>query len=225
VLVDGPLIYDASAGVARITLNRPEALNAINGDLHRGLVEGLTRAGADPDIRAIVLRGAGRAFSAGGDVKAVLAGEDVGDPAVVARTIWSCPKPVIAAVHGYCLGQAHEIVSVCDLAVAAQSARFGEVEINHGWSPPILVTPYVVGHKHAKEILLLGNVLDAEWALRTGLVNLVVPDAELDEATAEVTTRLTSLDPQAVATNKRKANEVYETLGFLREQQVSVPGS
>lgn len=83
---------------------------------------------------------------------------------------------MIAAVHGYRLGQACEVAAVCDLTVAARSARFGEVEINYGWGPPIPVTPFAAGLKQAKEILLLGEVFDADRALQIGLVNRVVED-------------------------------------------------
>ena len=209
------VIYEVDSGVARLTLNRPEALNAINGPVHHGLLDGLARAGADGTVRAVVLRGHGRAFSAGGDLKAVARGEDVGHPLVLGRAIWELPKPVIAAVHGYCLGQACELAATCDLTVAAASAMFGEVEVNHGWGPPLPITPFVVGLKQAKEILLLGEMFGAELALQLGLVNRVVADEDLDAEVAKLTGRIAGLKPEAVASNKRLVNERYERAGFL----------
>jgi len=207
--------YRGAGAVAEIMLNRPEVLNAINGAMHRGVLAALDRAAGDDAIRVVVLRGSGRAFSAGGDLKAVAAGEDVGHPVALGRAIWDLAKPVIAAVHGYCLGQACELAAVCDLTVAATSARFGEVEINHGWGPPLPVTPFALGLKRAKEVLLLGETFDAEFAMQIGLVNRVVSDAGLDAEVASIADRIAGLKPEAVAANKRLVNSRYERAGFL----------
>jgi enoyl-CoA hydratase len=208
--------YETDGPVARITLNRPDKLNAINGQVHDGILSALARAAADDEVRAVVLRGNGRAFSAGGDLKAVAAGEEMGHPSVLGTAIWNLDKPVVAAVHGYCLGQAYELAVACDLTIAAESAQFGEVEVNHGWGPPLPITPFAVTLKRAKEILLLGEVFGARQALELGLVNWVVPDNELDAETAKVTSRITALAPAAVAANKHLVNQVYEDAGFLR---------
>jgi enoyl-CoA hydratase/carnithine racemase len=213
-LEDGAVLYRRAGHVAHITLNRPEVLNAIDGPVHRGLREALERAGDDDAIRAAVIRGSGRAFSAGGDLKSTAAGEPVGHPSALGKAIWNLPKPVIAAVHGYCLGQACEVAAVCDLTVAARSAKFGEVEINHGWGPPIPIAPFVVGLKQAKEMLLLGETFDAELALQIGLVNRVVDDEDLDAEVARITDRIAGLKAEAVADNKRLINERYEAAGF-----------
>jgi enoyl-CoA hydratase/carnithine racemase len=214
-LESGAALYRCAGGLAEITLNRPEVLNAINGAMHRGILAALERAAGDDTVRAVVIRGNGRAFSAGGDIKAVAAREDVGHPLVLGRAIWELPKPVIAAVHGYCLGQAFELAAVCDLTVAARSARFGEVEINHGWGPPLPVTPFALGLKRAKEMLLLGELIDAELAAQIGLVNRVVDDSELDAEVARIVDRIAGLKPEAVAANKKLVNRRYESAGFL----------
>jgi enoyl-CoA hydratase len=193
-LEGGVVLYRDMGPVAEIMLNRPAVLNAINGAMHRGILAALDRAAGDDAIRVVVLRGSGRAFSAGGDLKAVAAGEDVGHPLVLGRAIWDLPKPVIAAVHGYCLGQACELAGVCDLTVAATSARFGEVEVNHGWGPPLPVAPF---------------------ALQIGLVNRVVTDAGLDAEVASIADRIAGLKPEAVAGNKKLVNSRYERAGFL----------
>jgi len=209
-----PVLYEVTDGVAHVTLNRPRQLNAINGAVHYALHDAIDKAGADDSVRVVVLSGSGRAFSAGGDTKAVGAGEDVGDPKRLGLAIWELDKPVIAKVHGFCLGQAYELSAICDLTIAAESAQFGEVEVNHGWGPPVLITPYVVGLKAAKEILLLGELIDATTALRMGLVNRVVPDDQLDAAVKAVTDRIVSLKPAAVSNSKRLVNSAYELASF-----------
>ncbi len=211
---DEPVLYRCENGVAEVTLNRPRALNAINGAVHYGLLRALEQAAADDAVRSVVIRGSGRAFSAGGDLKAVAAGEDVGHPKRLGQAIWDLPKPVIAAVHGYCLGQACEVAAVCDLTIAAASAVFGEVEINHGWGPPLPIVPFALGLKQAKEALLLGDMISAEAALRMGLVNRVVADEDLDAEVAKITARIAGLKPEAVAGNKRLVNSRYEAAGF-----------
>jgi enoyl-CoA hydratase/carnithine racemase len=184
-----PITYDVADSIGRITLNRPGKLNAINGALHRGLLGTLRRAAHDPEVRVVVLRGAGRAFSAGGDIRSGEPVEEIGDPRDIARAIWDLPKPVIAEVHGYCLGQGCEIAAVCDLTVAAESSTFGEVEVTHGWGPPILIAPYALSLKHAAEFLMLGAMVSASDALRIGLVNRVVP-ARRGDGSAGSTARL-----------------------------------
>jgi enoyl-CoA hydratase/carnithine racemase len=167
-----PILYRVDGAVARITLNRPRVLNAINGQVHRGLLAALARAEADEEVRVVVLSGNGRAFSAGGDLK----------------------------------------------AVAADSAQFGEVEISHGWGPPLVITPFTVSLKRAKEILLLGEVFGARLALDIGLVNRVVPGTELEAEADRVASRLAGLAPAAVTGNKRLVNRIYEDAGFLRAE-------
>jgi enoyl-CoA hydratase len=203
--------YRGAGAVAEITLNRPKVLNAINGAVHRSVLAALDLAAGDDAIRVVVLRGSERAFSAGGDLKAVATGEDVGHPGVLGRAIWNLAKPVIAAVHGYCLGQAFELAAVCDLTVAAASAWFGEVEINHGWGTPLPVAPFALGLKHAKEALCSARSSMPSSRCRSAWSTGVVSDAGLDADIA----RIADLKPEAVAANKRLINSRYERAGFL----------
>lgn len=211
------VLYEAADGVARITLNRPLVLNAVNKNVTRLLDAALDRAESDEDARAVVLTGAGRAFSAGGDLWSSLYPDD--DPAPssidVMMRIWSFDKPVIAAVRGHAVGQGCELAGVCDFTVASENARLGEIQIRHGFGVPVLITPFLTGQKQAKEVLLLGEVIGAEDALRMGLVNRVVPDEQLDEAAAEMAAKLAALPPSVVRLNKRLVNLVYEQMGLI----------
>ena len=211
------VLYEASDGVARITLNRPIVLNAINRNVTRLLDAALDQAEADDDVRAVILTGAGRAFSAGGDLWSSLYPDD--DPAPhsldVQMRIWSFAKPVIAAVRGHAVGQGCELAGVCDFTIAAESARLGEIQIRHGFGVPVLITPFLTGQKQAKELLLLGEVIMPNDALRMGLVNRVVPDDQLEQAATEMARKLASLPPSVVRTNKRLVNLVYEQMGLI----------
>ncbi len=211
------VLYEASDGVARITLNRPLVLNAINRNVTRLLDAAFDRAEADDDVRAVILSGAGRAFSAGGDLWASLYPDD--DPAPdsldVQMRIWSFSKPVIASVRGHAVGQGCELAGVCDFTVASENARLGEIQIRHGFGIPVLITPFLTTQKLAKEVLLLGEVITAEDAHRMGLVNRVVPDDQLDEAADEMARKLAALPPTVVRMNKRLVNMVYEQMGLI----------
>jgi enoyl-CoA hydratase/carnithine racemase len=208
--------YEARDGVAWITLNRPLVLNAINKNVQRLLLAAVERAEANADVRAVVLIGAGRAFSAGGDMWASLYPDDepAPDGLAVQLKIWSLAKPVIAAVRGHAVGQGCELAGVCDLTIASETARIGEIQIRHGYPPPILITPYLASQKQAKELLLLGEAFDAHEAQRMGLVNRVVPDAELESAAEAMAKKLAALPPNTVRLNKLLVNRVYELAGL-----------
>ena len=212
------VLYRVEGPVAFVELNRPTLLNAINFDVHRGIVSSMHQAGADESVLVVVLSGKGRAFSAGGDRGTTAeerAREEFADPLDTALAIWECPKPVIAAVQGYCLGQGAEIVAVCDLAIAADDARFGEVQINLGATPPIFAAPPNMTIKHVKEYLLTGEQISAHKAQELGLVNRVVPRDRLSEEVMFVANRIASLSPRAVQSDKKLINDAYERMGFL----------
>lgn len=210
------VLYEKREGYARIVLNRPTVLNAMNKNVQRLLYAALQRAIEDDEVRSIILTGAGRSFSAGGDLYGALYPDDAPAPGGfdVQMAIWTCPKPVIAAVRGHAVGQACELAGVCDITVAAEDAKFGEIQIRHGGSPPVLITPFLVGLKSAKELLMLGELVDAREAQRMGLVNRVVPGERLDEEAESLARKFAKLPEAAVRRNKVLINRVYELAGF-----------
>jgi len=219
-----PLVLEDTVGAVRyLTLNRPRVLNALNDALEGALWSALAGADDDPAVRVVVLRGAGRAFSAGADLKERAEGAAVDVDQVLrdfSRSaflrIWAMGKPVIAAVHGYCLGGAHQLAALCDLTIAAESARFGEPEIR--FSNPLLVpiTPFLARPKKAREILYTGEYIDGREAARLGLVSEVVADAELEARVSQVAQSLASVPPAGVREARRSWNFAAEAMGLLR---------
>ncbi len=178
------LLYEKQGPVAILTLNRPEKMNALNRTLWKGLAEAIRKAGADPEVRVMVLTGAGRGFSGGNDLT------DFGgivEGGAVMDGLMNCEKPTIAAVHGPCMAGAFEMCILCDFIVAASDARLSAREARIGLNPVWTLTHLVhsIGERHAKDIALTGRDLTAEEAHRMGLVWKVVPPGKhLDEARA-----------------------------------------
>ncbi len=211
------VLYEAEAPLCWITLNRPLVLNAIDWSVRRQLARAIDQAARDEEVRAVVLRGAGRAFSAGGDMQSSPEPDDgVATPGFLdlVLALWNLEKPVIAAVRGHAVGLGCELAGACDLAVAADDARLGEIQIRHGYRPPVLITPFLAGLRGAKELLLLGELVGAEEALRLGLVNRVVPGERLEEEAAALALRLAALPETTLRLNKLLVNRVYELAGF-----------
>lgn len=210
------VLFERRGTTGYITLNRPVVLNAINWSIMRRLMAGLERAEADDEVKVVVLTSNGRAFSAGGDIQSTPPTDDLPTPNAmeIYMKIWRMAKPVIAAVRGYALGQGCELAGICDLTVAADDAVFGEVQIRHGFSPPILITPFLVGMKQAKEILMLGERISAADALRLGMVNRVVPGEDLMATVEDMATKMAALPQTPMRSNKQLVNRVYELAGF-----------
>ncbi|KUN80082.1 enoyl-CoA hydratase/isomerase family protein [Streptomyces griseoruber] len=210
--------------VAFLTLNRPEALNAITPDLREHLIRSFSEVSADPAVRAVVLTGAGRGFCAGADLRG---GASAGDrvPGDVARTIrlgaqrliaavLDCEKPVIAAVNGTAAGLGAHLALACDLILAAESARFIEVFVRRGLVPDgggAYLLPRLIGPQRAKELLFFGDALGAPDAERLGLVNRVVPDGELEKTAREWAARLAAGPTRALALTKQLVNASLDT--------------
>ena len=218
------IVYAVEGPIALITLNRPAKLNAINAAMVEELGQALDRAEADEGVRAIVLRGEGRAFSAGFDLD--MGENDAGDEVAFLRRelrkdldiimrFWHCPKPTLAAVHGYCLGSAMEMAVACDVTVAAEGCRFGAPEVNFGDGIVALILPWVIGVKQAKELLLTGDDdVSAERALGLGLVNHVVEPDDCLEKTMAIARKIAGNDRSAVALTKQAINRSCEIMGM-----------
>jgi enoyl-CoA hydratase/carnithine racemase len=222
------LLREDRGPVRTLTLNRPNVLNALSGELVDALADALAVADEDADVRVVVLAGAGRAFCAGYDLKEEAEHEKAHGPmdvaawrAALARDaarmleIFDLSKPVIAQVHGYCLAGGCDLMMMCDLAVASDDAMFGEPEIRFGSGVVTMVMPWLVGARKAKELLLTGeDRIPADEAKRIGLVNRVVPRDELAAATLALADEIAILDPVAVSLTKRSINRSLEVAGF-----------
>ena len=206
----------------RLVLDRPAKLNALNGALVHALIDALDAAEADPEIRVIVLEGAGRAFCSGYDLTEE-AGTDIGGPvawrdllaADVAATLrfLDSPKPVIAQIHGYALAGGLELAMACDLIVAAEGTMVGEPEIRYGSAPVTLLMPYLIGQKRTRELLLTGDLIDAAEAERIGLVNRVVAADQLAAEVDRVADRLARTPPEVMGPTKRMLNRAMDASG------------
>ena len=222
-MTDAAVLYEERGAAAWITLNRPEALNAINPALIDGLNAALDRAEAADGLRAIVIIGAGRAFSAGADLKAIK-GELAGDASAFGKgfiaailaaldRIENFPLPVIAAVNGLALAGGLEIVLACDLVVAAEGARLGDAHANYGLIPGAggsVRLPRKIGPTRAKYLMFTGAFVPAAELLATGLVNEVVPDSELGDAVERLVAQLATKSPLGLQRMKQLVNDGME---------------
>lgn len=213
------VIVDDDRGVRTLTLNRPDKLNALSSELVDTLSSRLADAATDPEVRVVVLAGAGRSFCAGYDLDEP-GGAD-GDPADDLRRsldrlleVFDHPRPVVAKVQGHCLAGGCDLMMMCDLAIASDDAVFGQPEIRFGSAVVALVMPWLVGARRAKEMLFTGEELDAVEAERIGLVNRVVPLPRLDEETMGLARRLAVVDPEVMRLSKAAVNAAWERSGF-----------
>jgi enoyl-CoA hydratase len=225
------LVEDVGA-VRRLTMNRPDSLNALNHPLTQALRQRIDDAGRDDAVSVVILRGAGRAFCAGYDLT-----EDADEGELDAKgwhaglaaavddmlAILDCPKPVIASVQSYCLAGGTDLMLACDLAVAADDARFGYVDIRFGSGVVSMFLPWIVGARKAKEMLFTGeDRIPADEALRTGLVNRVVPRDELDDATLALAEEISKNEPFVVQMTKRAVNRAWDVAGFRAAMAANV---
>lgn len=210
--------------IAVITLNRPERLNAIGRETIARVGASLDELEADDGIAVVILRGAGRAFSSGMDLKDDAAVEKDGvtawravleeDLAFLMR-FWDFPKPTISVVHGFCLAAACELAMCCDMTIAEEGTYFGEPELKFGSVITAMMMPWLTGPKIAKELLLSADDrVTAERALEIGLVNRVVPQGEGVSVATEIASRIAVMDDEAVQLTKQAINRAYETMGL-----------
>ena len=219
------ILFEARGPIGLLTFNRPDRLNAFNKTLIDEVNHLLDQVENDENIRVLVVAGAGRAFSAGFDLKESYnkPWETVADvtPALkkdfdFIMRFWHFARPTIAAVRGYALAGACELAMACDITIAADGTRFGEPELRFGSGIVALIMPWLSGPKKAKEYLLTGNDrIDAAEALACGLINRVVPfGSELDAALA-LAREIALNDRVKVAMTKRAINRGYEMMGML----------
>ncbi len=202
------LLFELTDGIARITVNRPDKLNALNAIVIAELGDAVTRIETDSAVRGVIVTGSGqKAFVAGADISELTEQGATGGRAralagqQVFRRLERCGKPVIAAVNGFALGGGCELAMACHLRVASENARFGQPEVKLGIAPGYGGTvrlPRLVGRPRALELLLTGEMIDAAEAHRIGLVNRVVPAARLLSETEALLKTILSQGPLAV---------------------------
>ena len=211
--------------VARLTLNRPERANALNAAMLSEIGAALDQIESDAGLRALIVRGAGAAFSSGFDLKEQMERRPVGVEAwrpllrhdfdTIMR-FWHFPLPTIATVRGPCLAGACELALACDITIAADDAFFGEPELKFGAGIVAMILPWVVGPKIAKEIILLGeDRIPAERARELGMVNRVVAADALDGTGLAVANHIAAIDPGLVKETKRAINRAFEARNML----------
>jgi enoyl-CoA hydratase len=219
----GVVLFERRGPAAWITLNRPDKLNAMNGELVRELRARLREVEEDEAVKVVVLTGAGRAFSSGYDIS-----EEVKDRIVgadqwrsvlavdveLAMQLWALSRPTIAAVRGWCLAGACELAMACDLIVATSDAKFGEPEIRYGSGPVALLMPFMLGQKKTNELLFTGDTIDAEEAHRLGLVNRVVEPAMLETAVDDLVRKIAPTPLPILRLTKLALVRAYEAMGL-----------
>jgi enoyl-CoA hydratase/carnithine racemase len=217
---DEELLYDVRDGVAHLTINRPERHNALSWGVISGLRGRVAEARADPDVRVLVLGGAGdRAFCAGADLGGMADNasyaqvhDSRGELARLFGDLWSLGKPTIAAVHGYCLAGGFGLALSCDLVVAADDSTFGTPEIDRGLWPFMITVPLTrsMPPKKALELMMTGRRVDAAEADRIGFVTQVVPFAGMDDAVDELAATLASKSPSVMRLGRDSFYSVWD---------------
>jgi enoyl-CoA hydratase len=229
-VAEEPVLYEGDGRVATITLNRPKRLNTIVPALIEELNGALDRAQADPEVHVIRLRGAGRSFCAGYDIdwgaevmKQVDA-EGPWDPIVDYQTmsryvdtymrLWRSPKPVIAQVHGFCVGGGTDFALCSDLIVCSEDCRIGYPPARVWGSPTTAMWIYRLGLERAKRLLLTGDPIDGRRAVEWGLASESVPEEEVDEAALALAQRVAKLPSNQLHMMKLLVNQAYEQMGL-----------
>lgn len=232
---NGPVDYGTRGALAFITLNRPERLNAINRELVSGLKEAVERADREPDLRVIVLRGAGRAFCAGYDLQGApqaeaTAQERTGgwDPVADFRfmsenvrafmSLWESRKPVIAQVHGWCVGGGTDLALCSDLIFMAEDARIGYPPSRIWGTPTTCMWVYRLGLEHAKRLMLTGEALSGQEAERLGLVSRAYPADRLAQEVESFAEKLATTPTSQLVMTKLLVNQAYENMGLRTTQ-------
>jgi 2-(1,2-epoxy-1,2-dihydrophenyl)acetyl-CoA isomerase len=212
------LLYSVADRIATLTLNRPERLNALGDTLRDDLHDAVSKAGVDPEVRVLVITGAGRGFCSGGDVKTMSERDQAGQAAYTLHervapsrdqtvlAMRDCPKPIIAAVNGPAAGAGFNLALACDMRIASTAAKFTQAFVRRGLHPDwggTYFLPRIVGTAKACELIFTGETIDAAEALRLGIVNAVVAPEELMAKTNELAGKIANGPPIAIRLAKR----------------------
>jgi enoyl-CoA hydratase len=227
------VLYEADDKVGLVTLNRPEKLNALSMDVRAELSATLRRADEDAATSVVVLRGNGRSFCVGYDLGGGSPGsEPIRDGLKYHERLnyslgielqpWYMKKPVLASVQGHALGAGCELAMFCDLTIAADDAKFGEPETRFSQAGPGFIMPWLIGYKKARELLYLGDMIDAPTALDLGMINRIVPRDELPAATMKLAKRIALVAPEALAATKLAINRGADAAGFRNAMQAGI---
>ena len=221
------IIYEKKPPIAYVTLNRPEKVNALSIDLQKEVRDALEDAGwEDDEIRVIVIKGAGRGFSAGYDIGVegdAANAVEIHDRILVHKgfnatsfwdVFWGNKKPIIAQVHGFCLAGGCATACFCDLCICSEDALFGAPEIRFGGPYMPAVWPWILGPRKTRELLYTGNLIDAQEAWRLGLVNKVVPRDKLDEEVNKLAQTISKVPAVCIECSKKLVNMAYELMNI-----------
>ena len=216
------LLYQVSKKICTITLNRPEVLNAVNSKLCTEVSEALHTADRDESVNVIVLKGAGRAFCSGHDLK-----QDAEEPREIYAyyehykaefneftTIWQITTPVIASVHGYCIGKGFEYAMMADIAIVSDEVTLGLGEVRYGIPAITLTMPWKMSMNDAKEMVLGGIDISAAEAKKRGMITTVCKREELEKVTEKTARRLALMPRNVQKMHKAYLNRVYDRMGF-----------
>jgi len=208
----------------RITFNRPDVLNALDREMGKEIGSAVLEIRDDPEVRCVILTGAGRAFCAGGDIKGMLSGFSSSSPnerrvGLKNTHRWlteliNLDKPVIACVNGFAVGAGMSLAMAADIIIAAENAKFAQSFVGIGLAPDLggsYLLPRLIGLNKAKELTFTGEMIDAHTAQRLGIVNQVVPSAELENVTWHLALRLAQGPTKAIGLAKAMLNRSFET--------------
>jgi enoyl-CoA hydratase/carnithine racemase len=225
------ILFEVSERVARITLNDPNRLNPIShgpDSMEADIIDALTLADADPDVRCVVITGAGRAFSSGGDDRGLPPMERVTDHLAFLASadranerVRLMNKPTIGAINGLCYGAALMLALHFDLLVASEDARFGMIETRFGQSG-VEMLPFWVGAHWAKFLALTGELITAEKAKEIGLVIEVLPSSDFSRRVDDLARRVAAMPPDAVMLNRRLINGAMTLMGWTAQKQLAL---
>ncbi len=236
-MAEKTVLYEAEGPIARIVLNRPHRLNAINVQMVRELEEAIARANADPQVKVLILSGAGRAFCAGYDLEwgtrveeeAQEATGGIWDPVRdylmmwrnvrTFMSLWESPKPTIAQIHGWCVGGGTDMALCCDLIFMAEDAQIGYPPARIWGQPTTVMWVYRLGLEHAKRLMLSGQPLTGKEAVQVGLASAAFPSHRLQEEVEAYARRLSSIPLNQLVMSKLLVNQAYENMG-LRTSQI-----